>query len=67
MDRVQHIATGGRWKDLRTGEWQVASTKLLRYIIDHPVHAALLGLPSRTIREPGGSNILCLHVGADRS
>ncbi|KAF7980223.1 hypothetical protein HWV62_39337 [Athelia sp. TMB] len=52
MDRVKHIVTGGRWKNSRTGKWDVASPNILKYIINNPLYAALLGLPTRKTYEP---------------
>lgn len=62
MDRVKHIVTGGWWKDRRTGKWVCASPKILKHIMSHPTHAALIGLPTRQAREPGA-----LHFSTNKS
>ncbi|KAJ7315199.1 hypothetical protein DFH08DRAFT_820801 [Mycena albidolilacea] len=53
IDRVKHIGTGGWWKDSRTQKWTCANPRVMRHILDHPEMAAMVGLPTKVIREPG--------------
>ncbi|KAJ7262385.1 hypothetical protein C8J57DRAFT_1719333 [Mycena rebaudengoi] len=53
IDRVKHIVTGGWWRDTKSGKWTCAKSSILRHILDHPEFAAMVGLPTKEIREPG--------------
>lgn len=53
IDRVKHIVTGGWWKDSRTRKWTCANPRVMRHILDHPEMAAMVGLPTKVIHEPG--------------
>jgi hypothetical protein len=53
IDRVKHIVTGGWWKDSRTQKWTCANPRVMRHILDHPEMAAMVGLPTKVMREPG--------------
>ncbi|KAJ6608562.1 hypothetical protein B0H10DRAFT_1815561 [Mycena sp. CBHHK59/15] len=53
IDRVKHIVTGGWWKDSRTRKWTCANPRVMRHILEHPEMAAMVGLPTKVIQEPG--------------
>ncbi|KAF8214703.1 hypothetical protein K438DRAFT_2138088 [Mycena galopus ATCC 62051] len=53
IDRVKHIATGGWWKDSQSGQWVSADKRVMQQIIDHPEFAAMVGLPTKQVHEPG--------------
>ncbi|KAJ6622345.1 hypothetical protein B0H10DRAFT_2342221 [Mycena sp. CBHHK59/15] len=53
IDRVKHIVTGGWWRDSSTGLWTCAKPRILRHILDHPEMAAMVGLPTKVVYEPG--------------
>ena len=53
MDSVKHVVTGGFWSDEQTGQWLRASPNVLNHILNHPYHAALVGLPTEKPRCPG--------------
>ncbi|KAJ7118420.1 hypothetical protein C8R43DRAFT_1099217 [Mycena crocata] len=53
IDRVKHIVTGGWWRDSKTGLWTCAKPRVMRHILDHPEMAAMVGLPTKAVHEPG--------------
>ncbi|KAJ6621770.1 hypothetical protein B0H10DRAFT_1945050 [Mycena sp. CBHHK59/15] len=53
IDGVKHIVTGGWWRDSRTGVWTCAKPRVLQHILDHPEMAAMVGLPTKAVHEPG--------------
>jgi len=56
MDSVKHIVTGGFWSDEQTGQWLGVDAKVLNPILNHPYHAALVGLPTEKSKCPGMFN-----------
>ncbi|KAJ7116872.1 hypothetical protein C8R44DRAFT_627212, partial [Mycena epipterygia] len=53
IDCVKHIVTGSWWRDSSTGAWTCAKPRVLRHILDHPKMAAMVGLPTKVVYEPG--------------
>ncbi|KAF8181413.1 hypothetical protein K438DRAFT_2169421, partial [Mycena galopus ATCC 62051] len=53
IDRVKHIATGGWWKDTQTQQWVCANPRIMHHILDHPEFAAMVGLPTKQLLQPG--------------
>jgi len=56
MDSINHIVTGGFWSDKQTGQWLRADAKVLNHILNHPYHAALVGLPTEKSKCSGMFN-----------
>ncbi|KAJ6632423.1 hypothetical protein B0H10DRAFT_1938045 [Mycena sp. CBHHK59/15] len=53
IDRVKHIVTGGWWRGPQTKNWICANPRVMSHILDHPEFAAMIGLPTKQIRQPG--------------
>ncbi|KAJ6501774.1 hypothetical protein DFH09DRAFT_1051553 [Mycena vulgaris] len=53
IDRVKHVVTGGWWRDSKSKKWVCAKPRVMRHILNHPEFAAMVGLPTKQIREPG--------------
>ncbi|KAJ6458275.1 hypothetical protein C8R45DRAFT_1221656 [Mycena sanguinolenta] len=53
IDRVKHIVTGAWWKDSRTHKWTCANPRIMQHILHHPEIAAMVGLPTKVMHEPG--------------
>ncbi|KAJ7112256.1 hypothetical protein C8R44DRAFT_833171 [Mycena epipterygia] len=53
IDRAKHIVTGGWWKDSQSQKWICANPRIMHHILDHPEMAAMVGLPTKVVYQPG--------------
>ncbi|THU78230.1 hypothetical protein K435DRAFT_700534 [Dendrothele bispora CBS 962.96] len=53
QESMKHRLTGGRWKDLNTGEWTSAGTSLQNFLQSQPILQTMLGWSDHKSEKPG--------------